>query len=284
MKSMDLLEVMGAIRDQYILDADESRKELSSEEKKARMRHTHYKVAAIIALVLACILFLQTPVGVAAVEAVKEQVSDWIESLFPPKNITLTPEGMTEVVPHGAIGREPKDGVPGFAMYIDTERFYGIEENGAYFVRQIPIEYDRESIRKGNSALLKDMTPAEQEVFIDKRIEELKEFYASLPPIEIEIRHITDQDYKTCAEETRAQMVGNWYRVDELEWFDTANKRYYFHVAGEAKWDAPHEEHRFIDDGKGGTFHIVSRFYMEAAGGAGYRFDVMIGTFTVLNS
>lgn len=280
MKSMDLLEVMGAIRDQYILDADESRKELSSEEKKAHIRHTHYKVAAIIALVLACILFLQTPVGVAAVEAVKEQVSDWIESLFPPKNITLTPEGMTEVVPHGAIGREPKDGVPGFAMYIDTERFYGIEENGAFFVRQIPIEYDREEIRRQQSALIKDLSPAEQEAYIDKHIEELKEFYASLPPIEIEIRHIVNKDYKTYAAETLVQMAGIWHRVKDFG-FD-ASDRYSFLVAAETKWDAPHQYHYFIDDGSGGTFHIISKSYLEADG-ASYRFGVMIGTFTVLD-
>lgn len=284
MKSMDLLAAVGSIRDEYILDAGKSRKELSPEEKKSRTRHTHYKVAAIIALVLVCILFLQTPVGVAAVEAVKEQVSDWIESLFPPKDITLTPEGMPEVVPHGAIGWEPKDGVPGFAMYIDTERFYGIEENGAYYVRQIPIEYDREEIRRQQSALIKDLSPAEQEAYIDKHIQELKEFYASLPPIEIEIRHITDLYYKTYAEQIRAQMVGSWVRVDELQWFDGSNKLYYFHIAGEVKWNAPHEDHRFFDDGNGGTFHVVSRYFMEAAEGAGYRFDVMTGTFTVLDS
>ena len=280
MKSMDLLEVMGSIRDQYILDAGESRKELSSEEKKARIRHTHYKIAAIIAFVLACILFLQTPVGVAAVEAVKEQVSDWIESLFPPKNITLTPEGMTEVVPHGAIGWEPKDGSPGFAMYIDTERYYGIEENGAYYVRPIPTEYDREEIRRQESAILKDLPPAEQEAYIDKRIQELKGFYASLPPVEIEIRHITNTDYKTYAEATLTQMAEIWYRVKELG-FD-APDRYGFLVAGETKWDAPHQYHFFIDDRSGGTFHIISKSYLEADG-ASYRFGVMIDTFTVLH-
>ena len=144
MKSMDLLEVVGAIPDKYILEAGKCREQTVPAKKAKSNRTVQFRIAAMIALVLAGILFLQTPMGVAAVEIVKESVSRLIETLFPPKDIIVMPEGTPEVIHHEAQGRDPEEDTPGFAMYVDTESYVMTEENGIYYVRQIPIEYDRE--------------------------------------------------------------------------------------------------------------------------------------------
>ena len=76
------------------------------------------------------------------------------------------PEGTPEVIHHEAQGRDPEEDTPGFAMYVDKENYVMTEENGIYYVRQIPIEYDRESIRDQQAALLEGLSPEEQEAAI----------------------------------------------------------------------------------------------------------------------
>ena len=283
MKSMDLLEVVGSIRDKYILEAGKCREQTVPAKKAKSNRTVQFRIAAMIALVLAGILFLQTPMGVAAVEIVKESVSRLIETLFPPKEIIVMPEGTPEVVHHEAQGRDPDEDTPGFAMYVDTESYVMTEENGVYYVRQIPIEYDREEIRKQQAALLEGLSTEEQEAVIDTRIQELKDFYASLPANEIEIREIPDKEFSAYAEEIINQMSTDWEITEELIWVDRP-LAYTFSVSGGNSWDSPHEVHYFVDNGKQGTFHIIARCYLEAAEGHGIRFMSMIQTFEIVSN
>ena len=283
MKSMDLLEVVGAIRDKYILEAGKCREQTVPAKKAKSNRTVQFRIAAMIALVLAGILFLQTPMGVAAVEIVKESVSRLIETLFPPKDIIVMPEGTPEVIHHEAQGRDPEEDTPGFAMYVDTESYVMTEEKGIYYVRQIPIEYDRESIRDQQAALLEGLSPEEQEAAIDARIQELKEFYASLPANEIEIREVPGKEFSAYAEEIRNQMSIDWEITEELIWVDRP-LAFTFSVSGGNSWDSPHEVHYFVDNGKQGTFHIIARYRLEAAEGHGMRFTSMIQTFTVVKN
>lgn len=283
MNSMDLLEVVCSIRDKYILEAGKCREQSAPAKKAKFTRAARIRIAAMIALVLAGILFLQTPMGVAAVEIVKESVSKLIDILFPPKDIIVMPEGTPEVVHHEAQGRNPEEDTPGFAMYVDTESYVMTEENGIYYVRQIPIEYDRESIRDQQAALLEGLSPEEQEAAIDARIQELKDFYASLPANEIEIREVPDMEFSAYAQEVRNQMSANWKITEDIHWIDKP-MAYSFSVSGGNGWDSPQEDHYFIDNGKQGTFHIVARYYLEAAEGHGTRFTSMIQTFEIVTN
>ena len=283
MKSMDLLEVVGSIRDKYILEAGKCREQAAPTKKAKFTRTAQIRIAAMIALILAGILFLQTPMGVAAVEIVKESVSRLIETLFPPKDIIVMPEGTPEVIHHEAQGRDPEEDTPGFAMYVDKENYVMTEENGIYYVRQIPIEYDREEIRKQQAALLEGLSPEEQEAAIDERIQELKEFYASLPANEIEIREVPGKEFSAYAEEIRNQMSTDWEITEELIWVDRP-LAFTFSVSGGNSWDSPHEVHYFVDNGKQGTFHIIARYRLEAAEGHGMRFTSIIQTFTVVKN
>ena len=283
MKSMDLLETIGSIRDKYILEAGKTREQTAPVKKTKTARTVQLRIAAMIALVLAGILFLQTPMGVAAVEIVKESVSKLIEALFPPKDIIVMPEGTPEVVHHEAQGRDPEEASPGFVMYVDTESYVMAEENGTYFVHQIPIEYDREEIRKQQAALLEGLSQEEQEAAIDERIQELKDFYASLPINEIEIREVPGKEFSAYAEKIRNQMSADWEITEELIWVDKP-LAFTFSVSGGNSWDSPQEVHYFVDNGEQGTFHITARYYLEAAEGHGARFTSMIQTFTVVKN
>lgn len=283
MNSMDLLEVIGSIRDKYVAEAGRIL-EKDAPAKTVKPRHTvAYRIAAVIALVLACILFLQTPIGAAAVEVVKESVSKLIESLFPPKDVIVMPEGMPEAVPHEAQGRDPDADNPGFAMYVDTESYLMTEENGGYYVRQIPMKYDREEIRQQQAATLEGLSPEEQEAAIDERIQELKDFYASLPANEIEIREVPGKEFSAYAEEVRNQMAADWEITEDLIWVDRP-LAFTFRVSGGNAWDSPQEDHYFVDNGEQGTFHIIARYRLEAAEGHGMRFTSMIQTFAVVNN
>ena len=188
------------------------------------------------------------------------------------------PEGTPQVVQHEAQGRDPEEASPGFVMYVDTENYEMIEENGTFYVRPVPIEYDREEIRKQQAALLEDLSQEEQEAAIDARIQELKEFYASLPANEIEIYEVPEKEFSTYAEEVRNQMSVNWDITEDIIWVDKP-LAYTFSISCGNAWDSPYEVHYFVDNGEHGTFHIIARYRVEAAEGHGARFTSMIQTY-----
>ena len=274
MKADRIMDALGKVKEDYIMESAPCK-------KKNRTPHFRW-IAAAIALVM-ILAFFQTAPGVAALEFVKESISKLIEVIFPPKDIIVMPEGDFEVVHHEAQGRDPDEESPGFVMYVDTESYVMTEENGAYFVRQIPIEYDREEIRRQQAALLEGLSPEEQEEAIDARIQELEDFYASLPANEIEIREVADKEFSAYAEEVRNQIPDGFEITTDLIWIDKP-LAYTFSVTGGNTWDSPCEVHYFVDNGKQGSFHIVARYTLEAAEGHGTRFTSMIQTFEVVTN
>lgn len=282
MKAFELLQIIGQAQDVYVLDAEEAHREVKPKKKPKTHRSLMRNLAAVFAAIIALYLFFQTPVGAAAAEIVQEQVAKILEILFPPKEIVVIPEGNAEAVYHEAKGREPGEDTLGFSIYVDTERYTMTEENGVYYIRPFPVEIaDRETIREDQANILKDMTPEEQEAAIDRRIQELKDFYASLPPCEIEIREITDKEPMLLAQETRDQMASTWESVTGI-YYQHEPKSHVFTASGGTDWDSPCEVHYFVDNGSKGTFHIISRYYMESAEGRGTRFAAMVRTFTLV--
>ena len=274
MKADRLMDALGKVKEDYIMESAPGR-------KKSNPPHMRW-IAAAIAIVM-LLTFFQTAPGAAALEFVKESVSRLIEAIFPPKDLIVMPEGTPEVVHHEAQGRDPDAESPGFVMYVDTESYVMTEENGVYYVRQKPIEYDREEIRRQQAALLEGLSPEEQEEAIDARIQELEDFYASLPANEIEIREVADKEFSAYAEEVRNQMSTGWKITKDLIWIDKP-LAYTFSVSGGEASDSPCEVHYFVDNGNQGTFHIIARYYLEAAEGVGSRFTAMIQTFEVVTN
>ncbi len=276
MSELDLLEVIGFAQDAYVLDADT----LPQTYKKASSRRLVRSIAAILVLVLATMLFLQTPMGVSA----REYIGRFLEILFPPKQLLVQIEGMPETIPHQAQGRVPQADTPGFAIYVDTSLYTMTQEGESWFIRPIPIPYDREEIRRQESARLEGLSPEAQEEIIDQRIAELEAFYASLPPVEIEIREYRGQAPLTAAEEIHSQMEGQWKSLTDMRsyWQEDQKEGILFYADQGSSFDDAREAHYFLDNSQGGCFHIVSRTYQEAAEGHGTRFTAMVKTFTTV--
>lgn len=241
MKEARIMDALGKVKDSYILDAAPGR-------KRAKIPHIRWVAAAIAVVML--LMFFQTAPGVAAVEIVKETITNFIETLFPPKDIAVNVEGETEVIPQIAGGQEPEmqdDGtvtVPGFAIYYDTERYVMTEEDGVTYIR-FNIQND-------------------------------------LPPCEMEIRHIPDVHPVVAADTARQEMLENWENVSEIIDLEKQEGVYFWINAG-TNWDSACEDIYFLSDGREGTFQITARYFMEAVEGHGVRFSQMVQTFEIID-
>ena len=273
-----IMDALGKVNEDYIMESAPGKKRAN----KARTRW----IAAAVAVVM-MLTFFQTAPGAAALEMVKEAITDLIETLFPPKDIMVTLEGYSEVVPHEAVGQEPliqDDGTattPGFAIYYDTERYIMTEENGATHIRQIIVLPTREEVRRNNEALFEGLTDQETEVKIDELLAQQEEFYANLPICEIEIIHLPDMQPADAAQTTRDEAASVWERVTEV--MDSGLPAgYYFSASTGEDWDSPCEQVYFTSDGQDGTFKISVRYFLEAAEGHGTRFMNMLQTFELI--
>lgn len=212
-------------------------------------KHIIRWIAASVAVVIAFAVGYAVAAS-AKDETIKEQLSSFIENLFPTKDISVPIEGETEVIPHEPGGQEPStegDGTvatPGFVIYYDTERYVMTEEDGVTYIR-FNIDND-------------------------------------LPPCEMEIRHIADTTPAAAAEAARAEMLTTWPTVSEIGTAETP-EGLHFSVSNGMNWDSAWENIYFISDGQNGTFLIISRYFLEAAEGHGTRFAAMLQTFEVVD-
>ncbi|MGN0426024.1 MAG: hypothetical protein ACI4FY_11960, partial [Acetatifactor sp.] len=106
---------------------------------------------------------------------------------------------------------------------------------------------------------------------------------ASLPPMEMIIEEMPEVTLEEAAASIRGQMEGNWETITEIL-RDTEYPRISFSVLAGNEWDSAVEDHIFYENGRQGTYHITSRYFMEATEGAGSRFWAMINTFSVVDS
>lgn len=243
--------------------------------RKKRIWRRVATVAACVGLLLTlgCAAFAVSPEVRAAVQSI-------IEILFPPKEVTVTPEGLPESVPHTAQGQEPTEDAPGFAIYVDEGGYEMTEENGVFVIRPKKSSLSREDVRQNNSALLEGLTVEEQEAFIDDRLAKQEAFYAALPPCEMEIRELEGTDPEAVATAIRTEMTQTWETVTEIE---NEDFRLSFLASGGTAWDAPQENHYFYPNGERRVYHITIHYYSEAEEGHGYRFRTMLETFSVID-
>ena len=242
MNADQIMDALGSVKEDFIMEAAPGKKT----KKKSGFRW----IAAVVALVMV-LTFFQTAPGAAAVETVRKAVTNFIERLFPPKEVSVTVEGETEVVHQEAGGQEPEvqeDGTittPGFAIYYDTENYTMSEENGVTYIRFV-MDND-------------------------------------LPPCEVEIRHIPGKNPAEAAAAAQTEMVETWAEVSELMELED-REGVMFHVSAGMNWDSACENIHFLSDGADGCFRITARYFVEAAEGHGVRVAQMIGTFQVIDS
>ena len=241
MKADRIMDALGKVKEDYIME---------SAPVKKKNKQSHFRwIAAAIALVM-ILAFFQTAPGAAALEIVKEAVTSFIETLFPPKDIPVNVEGETEVKHQEAGGQEPEmqeDGTitaPGFAIYYDTESYTLFEENGVTYIR-----------------------------FVTDN---------DLPPCEVEIKHIPNMAPANAAETIRKEMIEKWESVSEVRNLETRDGLI-FNFADGMNWNSACGNAYFLGDGRDGCFQIISRYFVEATEGHGVRFSQMVQTFEVID-
>ena len=241
MKEEKIIKALGGVKDEYILEA-------APVGKKAK-NHALRGLAAVFAIVLLGALFLRTAPGAAAAEYVAEKVSSLIETLFPPKEITIMVEGAPVEGQYSAVGQEPEagetgaDAVPGFAIYIDSESYTMTEENGVTIIRPV-------------------------------------DFSPDLPTCGMDIVHLPNITVQEAAEAAKAELPSDW-EISETEAWSMPDSLTFFARSG-WEWDSACKQVFLIPDGQRGVFQVTIQYFFEAAEGHGVRLLSMLHTFTLI--
>ena len=139
-----LLALIGNIPDEMLDEALNIKKIC----RTGRKRVLYVSVAAACILVL----FMRfVPAGQVMAAQIREQVERLLEELFPPKDISMTFEGMEENIPHeiyGELSKETEEfpeeteeisrenvDKAGFAIYVDMDSFETTEEEECHIIR-----------------------------------------------------------------------------------------------------------------------------------------------------
>lgn len=271
MTNLDLLSILGGVKNQYILDAQAMR----TGRKKRKTFPYVRQIAAILVLLLLLSAFFRTAPGAAALEYVKQQVENLIETLFPPKEMSIYLEGFEVEGSYAADGVEPEmnedAAKPGFAIYYDVD-YYTMEKEGdvtyirSYNSRKKILDY------YGNS--LAQLPEEEREAEIERLMNEEPD--PRYPPCEIEIVHL-ELPFDQAAAKDQEELDGQW-EVQQTVFED----KVMLNMRNGWQWDSLMEDRTYVSDGQGGCFRIISRYFFEAVEGHGMRFAAMVRTFTVI--
>ena len=271
MTNLDLLSILGGVKNQYILDAQAMR----TGRKKRKTFPYVRQIAAILVLLLLLSAFFRTAPGAAALEYVKQQVENLIETLFPPKEMSIYLEGFEVEGSYAADGVEPElnedAAKPGFAIYYDVD-YYTMEKEGD--VTYIRSYNSRKKILDYYGASLAQLPEEEREAEIERLMNEEPD--PRYPPCEIEIVHL-DLPFDEAAAKDQEELDGQW-EVQQTVFED----KVMLHMQNGREWDSLVEDRSYVSDGQGGCFRIISRYFSEAAEGYGTRFAAMVDTFTVI--
>ena len=111
----------------------------------------------------------------------------------------------------------------------------------------------------------------------------------SFPPDNVEfpfcgmdIVHADRSPEETKAAAETAALADIYTEIDQEAENHVLENALYFRAGSGNAWDSDQLECYFVSDGQGGTFVLVSRYYLEAEEGFGVRFRDMAGTFQVI--
>ena len=254
--------------------------ELSMEKARRRRPVRLLSAAASVALILSLLSF--TPSGRALARSIGENLSALWETLFPPKELPVLPEGMEEHPLHTPQA-EDSASHPGFVLYADESRYTASWEGERYVIRPIPITFTREDAERDLASQLDALSPPEAQEQIDLWIAQREEALSLLPPCRLELTHWEGVTPQEDAEALRAELRDTYETVSDIAPSQLL-EGLFLHAGNGTAWDAEQVDCHLVDDGKGGTYRICSYLYTEATEGHGTRFDAMIATFQVLNT
>lgn len=255
---------------------------------------------AVVAAACMIVLFMRfVPAGQVMAAQIREHVERLLEELFPPKDISMTVEGIEENIPHEVYGELPKEAEEfpreteevseksadkaGFAIYVDMDSFETTEEEDCYMIRGKRIVYTREDAIRDNEMLLADLSEEEAEQKIREIVERTQELYDNFHTGEIRITQRQEVSVEDAAREMQEALSEHYAYVSDIMVSELPKGLYLRAEEGTAS-DCEVEEVYFTDNGLGGVFVITANYIVEAAEGTGARFHSMIETFRVLEA
>lgn len=176
--------------------------------------------------------------------SVTVQAAAFIETLFPPKEVTAMPEGQGGTAVYQPRGEEAAETEPGFVLWVDEERYQVTETEEAF--RVWPLNWD-----------------------------------GTLPDCDLTVRHLPETPPETAAEEVRAALAADYAETGEPA--ETTAGLLVTASDGTA-WNDRQAEVHIRSDGRAGSFTITIRYFTEAAEGHGARFQAMLETFAVVQN
>lgn len=258
--------------------------------QSGKIRKAFYRIAAVACMVILFMAF--APAGQAMAAWIRESIEYLLEQWFPPKEISVNPEGEKENITHEIYGDLPKQSesiaqetgrmpVAGFAIYIDPEIFETVDDGEDYLIREKRFIYTREDAVNDIQTLLEGLSEEEAKCKIQERMEEMQNFYDSMPICEIHITQIPQATLEDVAVKMREDFLGMYENVSDITKSSLLDGLYLYGNMG-LQADSEVVEAYFVDNGLGGVFVIKAVYYMEATEGMGARFHSMIETFEVL--
>lgn len=285
-----LLELIGNIPEEMLDEALNVKKICRSRKKRV-----FYGIAAAACIIVLFMRFV--PAGQVMAAQIKECVERLLEELFPPKDVSLTLEGMEENVHYEVYGELPKEAEDfsieteeasrentdkaGFAIYVDMDFFETTEEEDCYIIRGKRVVYTRQDAIRDNGTLLAGLPEEELEQKIKKIMERTQEFYDNLPAGEIRIMQKQGASVEDVAGKMREEMSEHYAEVSDIM-VSESPKGLYLRADEGTEWDCEVQEVYFVDNGLDGVFVITASYIVEAEEGMGARFHSMIETFRVL--
>lgn len=259
--------------------------------QSGKIRKIFYGIAVAACMVVLFMTFV--PAGRAMAARIRESIEYLLEQWFPPKEIPVHPEGEQENITHEIYGGLPEQSesmaqetestlIAGFAIYVDPEIFETVEEGEDYLIREKRFIYTREDAINDIPTLLEGLSAEEAERKIQERMEEMQNFYDSMPICEIHITQLPQATSEDVAAKMQEDFWGTYENVSDIIKSSLPDGLYFSANTG-IQADSEVVETYFVDNGLGGVFVIKAVYYMEAAEGMGKRFHTMIETFEVLS-
>lgn len=210
--------------------------------------------AAAAAVVLTVAL---TPGGRALAAAVGTAVSDWIETMFPPKDVPVNIEGETETVTHMPHGEAPSadpagERTVGYVIYVDEDGYTRTEQDGMMVIRPA-----NPPTVTGSDGL-------------------------PVPECRLTVEHRTGLAFEDAQETLLAELRERCTQAEPVEAEAVPAGAVWLWAGNGTGWDALRMNVRAIDDGQGGVFVLTAQYFLEAAEGHGMRFAAMMDTFEVV--
>lgn len=243
-------EIWKNIETKLAIDKENTRNNLSEMEEKSmkieprsstrkaikRSKSKGWLTGTIAAAILLGVFTTSTDTGQAVVNNIKEyfapekQVIEEIEGMPEEKEVVL------------------KEGMSGYIIYIDEERYKLIEEDG-----------------------------------IDKIVtkEPLPEKY---PEVAMEISQVEDKSPEELATSIQQELINSFETVKEITTVDEPVEGLLVSAIDGHEWDSRVTQVYIISNEKEGSFVIQQKYFLEAAEGHGARFYHMLNEFKIVEN